>query len=447
MPKSRPHITSNLFLAMPMVALLLGTPSVAHAQTDTTDTVVGQPEAIQAVINHPTVASARAEVCSAASRFDRARSRQFPQVSANLSGASSLSSNVDTLETQSRRIEDNDIDAVISLRQTLFDWGLTKSEKQVALSNKASSRIAAMIAVDRVAADIVDLSITVAEHRERLSLITAYIAELQPLIERIEASVNAGVLRIGDLRTAKVVELDAEVSRSLAERQLELVESELTTRFGITIEQADVLLSRFLANRPEAAVITESDLTREVQRLDHDIKSNQFSLDGIKAERYPSLETSLDLTLFNFDSYSNEYELVGTMRVAMPLYDGGGNKARRSETEWLKRGLESQRTNALRQHRNVSLATGQNIERTRETFKANTIKMIELGTRLDEAKARQGQTVNDPITIIRGIEQLTDIESEQIALRFDIELGLLQALFYADRLGEILEIPYGGEQC
>ncbi|NDA08011.1 MAG: hypothetical protein EBZ18_01195 [Alphaproteobacteria bacterium] len=42
--------------------------------------------AVTAVVSHPNVAAARANICSAASNFDLAESRQYPQISFDLHG-------------------------------------------------------------------------------------------------------------------------------------------------------------------------------------------------------------------------------------------------------------------------------------------------------------------------------------------------------------------------
>lgn len=440
--RRRFHASGSLFALIAMISL----PLPALAETDL-GIEPRHPEVIEAVINHPSVAGARARICGAASQYDRARSQELPQIDLSLRGSSSISSHIERAETQGRRLDDKEVDAVIGLNQVLFDWGLTEADKNIALNERANSRLAMVIEIDRAAADIIDISLTVAQHRERLELYDAYIAELAPLAERIEASVNAGVLRIGDLRAIKVIELDAEIARSLAERQVKLAETELNNRFGLTFEQARVLLDRFLAHRPELPPVLDSTQTREVQRLDLQIKATQFELDKLTAERYPRLLSSLDMTLFDVDGYSQEYELAGNLRLTMPFYDGGSNQARRSETRWQRRGLESERSNTIRQHSNVASSTIQNIDRARETLDANAVKIVEVEIRLAEARARQGQTISDPLSIARTIEQLTNIRAEQISLRAQVELGLLQGVFFADQLGSILEMPYGGPSC
>ena len=178
------------------------------------------------------MASSRALICRAASQFDQARSQELPQVDFSLGGNSSLSSRARTDDTESRRLEHKNVDAQINLSQTIFDWGQSDADKQIALNEKVHNTIGMRLEIDRVAADILDLTLKISEHSERRQLIEDYIAELTPIEERLEASVNAGVLRIGDLRAIKIIQLDAEIIHSLVDRQIMLATSELQNRRG-----------------------------------------------------------------------------------------------------------------------------------------------------------------------------------------------------------------------
>ena len=410
----------------------------------------------QAVVSHPNVAAARARICGAASRFNQARGEELPQIDFSVRTTSSLSDNLgeelrDPAYRRSTKYDEDvnntGTDAVIGLDQTLFDWGLTDTRKQIAINDKAQNSIAMRVEIDRVAADIMDLALRVSEQRERLTLQSSYISELEPLVTKIEASVNAGALRLGDLRAIKIIELDAEVARTLSERQATLVESELLERFGLEYDQAAVLLGRFLANRPEQPPQIESASTREVRQLDIQLRTTSLEAQRLKAERYPQLLGNLDLTFFNADEFTSDYELTGGVSMAMPVFDGGSNRSRRVETEWRRRGLESERANLIRQHGNVMSSTLQNIDRAREQMDANAVKKVEVDFRLAEARAREGITVSDPLNIARTLEQSFTIQTEQTGLRHQIELGLLQGAFFADELGGILELPYGGPPC
>ena len=219
---------------LPLMAIV-HLPFAAVAETSLAQPIseaAGRHPVIEAVINHPSVASSRALICRAASQFDQARSQELPQVDFSLGGNSSLSSRARTDDTESRRLEHKNVDAQINLSQTIFDWGQSDADKQIALNEKVHNTIGMRLEIDRVAADILDLTLKISEHSERRQLIEDYIAELTPIEERLEASINAGVLRLGDLRAIKIIQLDAEIIHSLVDRQIMLATSELQNRRG-----------------------------------------------------------------------------------------------------------------------------------------------------------------------------------------------------------------------
>lgn len=403
--------------------------------------------AVKAIINHPNVAQARANICRARSNYDLAVSGERPKIDFSLQGGSSLKSHFEQDDTRRRRYEDEDVDAVVSLNQLLYDWGGVEASKQSALTEQAGNRIALNLEIDRVAADILDLGIKLSEQQERIALYKIYRRSLTPQIERIEAGVEAGVLRISDLRSIKLSELDAEIATSLAERQIELLQSELNQRFGLAPEALSAFLARFRASMPSNPPVIDSTRSREVQRIDLQITATGYEIQRLAAERRPRLSTTINSTFFDVDGYSQEYEITGQLRLSMPLYDGGSNKARQDEESWRRRGLTNERDNTIRQHRNATETTQRSIDRSRDSILRNEEKITALKDRLEEATARLGQTTSDSLTIVSINEQLVGIRSEQIALNHQVELGILQGLFFADTLADLLDLPYGGPQC
>jgi len=403
--------------------------------------------AIAAVTNHPNVSAARANICTAASNYDLAESREFPQITFDLQGGSSIASNFERRKTLSRRFDDDAIDAVIRVNQVIYDWGVIDADKQIALNDEAAQRIMLQLQIDRIAADIVDLAIRIAENRDRADHFAGYEEDLGPIGERVEAGVNAGVNRIGDLRTFRVLELDAQIEVTIARRQASLNEAELSSRFALDPEAAQALLERFLLIRPEIPPDIPSETIREVRRLDFDIKSNDVEINRLEAEKKPQVTGQLNTTFFDVDGFSEEYEMAGLVRFSVPLYDGGSNAARQAEAKWQGRSLGNQRDDLIRQHRNQAETVTETLQQARERQKANIDKLGELNERLAEARARQGQTESDPLSVARLMEQIAELKAEQISLAYEIEAALLRGVFFADRLGDVLNLAYGGPQC
>ena len=440
--KSRRQNASGVVLLTTSILLSAAAPTMAE-----TDTTIVTESARSAIQNHPSVVGLRAEVCSAVSQIDRAKSGLYPKVDLRLNGGSSLSSKIERQEVQRRRFDDKDIDAVVSINQTLYDWGITSSSVGIASNTHASAKIGTIIESERIAADIIGIMINEANLSSQEKLFQRYRTKLAEIAERIEAGVQAGAHRLTDLRTIKINLLDAEVAHLQIQRQLELSSADLLERVRISFDEARPLYIEYLNARPIFVPSIESKDAREVQRLDLNHKSNLLELKRTQAERKPSISATLDTTLFDVDSFSSEYEVSGRMQLSFPLYDGGSNKARQSEQRWRGRAIEQERLNLIRNHRTQSDALVQRIDQLTENLGKITNKISEVEQQLEANIARQGQTESQPLETANLISQLHQLHIEQLTLNKDIELERLRGIFFADQLSDVLNLSYGASSC
>ena len=420
--------------------------SLAAANTDSST-------ARLAIENHPAVAGLRAEVCASTSQIDLAWSRIYPKVDMRLTGGSSLSSNIkqdegaNVNDVYRRRFNDKEIDAVFTVNQSIYDWGITKSSVGIAENTHSSAKLGLSIEAERIAADILSFMINKAELDDHDALYTAHRAELQKIADNIETGVIAGAHRLTDLRTIKISLLDAEVAHLQITRQRELAEADLQERLRLSSEDAYPFYLDYIAAMPPFVPEIESANTREVRRLDLNYQSNMLEITRIKAERRPVMSAILDTTLFDVDSYSKEYEVVGRIQFNFPLYDGGSNKARQSELKWRGRSIEQQRVNLIRNHRTQSDTLIKRIDQLTENLSKTIDKISEVERQLEATLARQGQTESQPLGIANLKIQANSLYLQKSTFTKEIDLERLRGVFFADQLGEILKLTYGTSSC
>jgi outer membrane protein TolC len=402
-----------------------------------------------AIERHPSVAALRAEVCRSASQIDLARSGFFPQVNFRLTGANSLSRRIKRDEVDRRRHDEDDsaVDGVLSVNQTLYDWGITRDSVGIARNARSAALLGVQIESDRIAADILSIMVTREELRLQDQFFTDYRAKLAEISERIEAGVDAGVNRLADLRSIKITELDAEVAHTQALRQLALTEADLIERTELTFDAAMPFYLDYIDVRPLAVPTIESQATREVKRLDYNARSNELELKRTKAERLPAMSATLDTTLFDADRYSSEYQVVGRVQFTLPLYDGGSNKARQNEYIWVGRSIDHERQNLIRNHQSQTQGLLQRLDLLSESIANVSDRIDEVEQQLEGALARQGQTENQPLSIASIYTNLNGLFVERLALEREIELERLRGIFFADELGSTLSLSYGTSSC
>lgn len=319
--------------------------------------------------------------------------------------------------------------------------------KRIAENQGAVSRLGVSIETDTVAADILTialeyhLQLQLKQHFENQS------AELEGVTHRIKERVELGAGRVSDLRESRLMELELEVAQSQAERQLELLERELQARFKLAPDQIIPFLDRFLSVRGDEVPVEASENIRSIKRLDLDLQTIDFEKRQLTGERHPNVSAHLDTTLFDVDSFGYEYEMVGRLQLTMPIYDGGSNKARKNENEWRRRGLLSERAGLIRSHTSRTQQAISDHHQATEALKEIDAQLSEMTQRFETLQAREGQTQSDPLALARLINEIAQAKAGRINQELNLELSLLQGIFFADQLGQLLNLSAGEPTC
>ncbi len=432
----RSSITSVVAVALPAVFL---TTQQAYADEGLI--------ARNAILTHPNVARLRDTVCGYYAQVDIARSGKYPQVNFRVYGSSSLSSHIETREANSRRLDDREIDAVIGLSQNIYDWGITNRSVQIAETQRRIAHIEVQIETARQAADLLSLLL---RHQE-LSDLDGYYSdlrrELSGIADRIKDGVDAGALTLTDLRDIKINNLDIEINHIQVKREIDLVKSEVSERFKVTVEAAMPFLIYYLGLQPTELPHFDSANANEVRKLDLQRMITDFELEQLKAQRKPSVSAQVDTTLFDADSFSGEYEVTGRLQLSMPLYDGGSNKAGRREVEWQRRSVVNERSGLVRNYESQIAQIHQTLMRIDRNIANNVEKITALEGQLAAHIAREGQTLSDPMGKASFLSQINQHQRDQISLKAERNREFIRGLFFADALGRILNLSDEVSTC
>ena len=420
-------VAGLMTLAVPLIAPAL---HLASAQEDSA--------ARQAIITHPNIARLRAQICQHYAQADIARAGKYPQVDLRILGGTSLKSKFRRQETQIRRFDDREIDAVIGIRQNVYDWGLTDRSVRIAETSRVIARIDLVLETDRQASDLLAVMIRYQELTEQDKLYQFLRKELDDIADRIEEGVNAGALTLSDLREVKISNLDIEVAHLQVMREMSVLDADIAERFKLSIDQAMPLLRFYLNARPDALPPVDTESINEIRKLDLQQMITGYELDRLNAQRKPSLNAIIDTTIFNVDGYSQEYEMAGRFELSMPLYDGGSNRANRREVEWQSRSIVSERSGLIRTYDTQMVQIQQSLIQLNQNIARNEEKISAIKDQLEAHLAREGQTVSQPLTKASLITQLNQLQRDQISMNSERERELMRGFFFADAIGGIL---------
>lgn len=410
----------------------------------------------EAIFSNPVVQQQRAQVCQARSRYDQARSNQLPQIDFSVSGGSVLTDNFNregffTSPAEDyaigRRFDDTYIDGVFSLTQSVYDGSRANMSKRIAENDRQAAKLLVIIETETTAADIISTGLDYYLQQQLHDHFTEQLVLLTEVTNRIHERVELGAGRVSDLRESRLMELEVEISLSQTERQMDLIEKDLMARFKLTPEQILPFMHDFLNARPNEVLIESSEKIRQVQQLDIEIQSIIFEQRRLTGERRPHITAHIDTTLFDIDSFSHEFEVVGRVQMTMPIYDGGSNKARKNENDWRRRGLLSERANLIRSHSSQTQRVISDYRQAVEALKEINDQITEMEERLNSVKAREGQTQSDPLAMARLLSELSQAKASKINQIINRELSLLQGVFFADQLGNYIDLPEGEQSC
>ena len=410
----------------------------------------------EAILSNPVVQQQRAQVCQARSRYDQARSSQLPQVDFSVSGGSSLTDNFNRYGgftspaeeyAVGRRFDDKNVDGIVRLTQSIYDGSRAKMSRQIAENDRKAAKLLVVVETETTAADIISVGLDYYLQQQLHDHFTQQLTELKIVTNRIHERVELGAGRISDLRESRLLELEVEISLSQTQRQMDLIEKDMLARFKLTPAQVLPYMHDFLNARPDDVQIENSENIRQVKRLDIEIQSLNFEQRRLTGERHPNITAHLDTTLFDIDSFSHEYEVVGRLQMTLPIYDGGSNKARKNENEWRRRGLLSERASLIRNHSSQTQRVISDHRQSVEALKEINAQIAEMEERLISAQAREGQTQSDPLSMARLLSELSQARASHINHIINRELSLLQGVFFADQLGAYIDLPEGEQTC
>ena len=346
-----------------------------------------------------------------------------------------------------RRFDDKNVDGIVRLTQSIYDSSRAKMGKLIAENDRKAAKLLVEVETETTAADIISVGLDYHLQQQLHDHFTQQLAELKTVTNRIHERVELGAGRISDLRESWLLELEVEISLSQTQRQMDLIEKDMLARFKLTPAQVLPYTHDFLNARPDEVRIENSENIRQVKRLDIEIQSLNFEQRRLTGERHPNITAHVDTTLFDIDSFSHEYEVVGRVQMTLPIYDGGSNKARKNENEWRRRGLLSERASLIRNHSSQTQRVISDHRQSVEALKEIDAQIAEMEQRLISVQAREGQTQSDPLSMARLLSELSQARASRINQIINRELSLLQGVFFADQLGAYIDLPEGEQTC
>ncbi len=408
----------------------------------------------QTLLDHPSLLSAGQQVCEAKYQVLFGQSNYYPKLSMNLSGGSkwvNKTTRADEFGGDSPEYDGDGVNAVLSMRQNIYDWGLTRATINVAQHDRAVAQLHRLLTLEEKLGEFYGMAFQYVLQDELVRHFRQAKQDVVFGIAGVEARFRAGAARLAEVRQAKIIGLDITSQVTQAERELDIVLRAMKTQFGLEAAHARRAVAHFIRMRPDIPEIIGGRDSLNARILQRNILRTQAEQRQVKAERRPGLTGVITGRAWDVfekntcgDSFGTTHpllnddpphpdavkrgsewrrgkncstrELTGAIEFNMPLFDGGASKARLGGAAARERGLEAELAAHLRHHDSESRRLqGQLLSLLTRLAEARE-KEREIKIQLNSEQQVQGRTRANAIDILSLKQRLVLAQAELIGL-------------------------------
>ncbi len=301
----------------------------------------------QAWTHHPVLMAERARKRAADAGIDIARSGYFPEVNASGEIATANGTLLGNAP-QSRSSTDWNSTATysVSAEQTLFDGFRTSSSVDEALAEAGSAAASVLDTERSVLLEAVRVYADVLRDREIQSLRKRDVSMLDEQAKAAQQSLAKGVGTLTDVAQtrARRAQATADLITAMAESEVSAAEYERVVGHAPSKLKRPTVPKSLLPASLQAAIQSADQLDPATQRAELRAKASHAAIDRVSADALPQVKARASLEgnrgLLNTGE-DRDVASVG-VRVSVPLFDGGKNRARVAQAKELNTALSEE---------------------------------------------------------------------------------------------------------
>jgi adhesin transport system outer membrane protein len=298
-----------------------------------------------AVARHPGTREAEALTDEAEAVVDEAEERRMPSVDLNINSyhviAREFSNDPQNVIERSRAAHRTD--AVLSVQQTIFDFGANARRVAAAGARLRAAAADAEDRADRIALGAVAAWYDVFAYRALVEVTEAFIHNQEELRDAVEERIRQGVSAPGD--TARVESYLAQAETRLAgfRRRLSNAEARYTELTGAPpppgLERAPVAELPAMTKDAAALAAMSAPAARASQAI---ADSARQEARAARADRMPSIGVGVDAGRYGVFETARDYDIRGRVTLRQRLF--GGTEGRLAQAEARVRSSDARAT-------------------------------------------------------------------------------------------------------
>lgn len=290
-----------------------------------------------AVVRYPGTREYQAMTEEARQVVAEAHERQLPSIDLSLSSyrvlAREFSNDEDNIVERSRAPQRTD--ALLSVTQTLFDWGAGGFRELAAVGRLRAAAADAETAADRTALGAVAAWYDVFTYRALVSLTETFVANQKELRVAVEQRITEGVSAPGDVAQVDTFVATSQRRLALFRRLLGNAEARFTELTGepppANLERAPPPIGPALTRDRAALEAMSSPAARSAQAQ---ADAARQEAKAIKADRLPQLSGGIDAGRYGVFETENDYDVRARVTLRQRLFGGINARANQAEARY-----------------------------------------------------------------------------------------------------------------
>jgi adhesin transport system outer membrane protein len=283
-----------------------------------------------AVARHPARAEQEAVTDEARAVLAEARARQRPSADASITSyrviSREFSNDPENIIERSR--PDRRTDALLSVQQTVFDFGAGDSRVRASGARLRAAALEAEATSDRVALSAIAAWYDIFAYRA-LTILTETFAESQrELRASVEERVRSGVSAPGDVARVESYIASAETRLARFRRQLANAEARFAELAGApapgAVERAPTPPTPIQTRDAAALAATRSPSVQSAERL---AEATRQEARAARADRMPQVAVGVDAGRYGVFENDRDYDIRGRVAIRQRLFGGIDERA------------------------------------------------------------------------------------------------------------------------
>jgi adhesin transport system outer membrane protein len=295
-----------------------------------------------AVARHPARLEQEATTDEARAMLAEAREHRRPSGEATLTSYRVISREFsnDPQNIIERSRPDQRTDALLSIQQTVYDFGAGERRVQAAGARLRAAALEAEATSDRVALGAIAAWYDMFAYRALVGLTESFAASQRELLASVRERVTQGVSAPGDVARVENYIASAETRLARFRRLLANAEARYAELSGaalpVEVERAPAPIARF-ASRDEAFDAgAASPIVRSAERL---AEASRLEARAARADRLPNISVGVDAGRYGVFENDRDYDIRGRVAVRQRLF--GGVDPRASQADARARATEA----------------------------------------------------------------------------------------------------------